>query len=90
MYDKGDLEIKSKDDKDGSIISKINDCFFTYNIAMKLFSLGEDVDELISALDDSFDVYLAILARDGITEKYLKKYKDRRSKIIKSYVNSKR
>ena len=75
----------TKDD----IIFKIEENFNTYNVAIDLFDLGEDVDELISAINDSFDINLAILeSKFGTSKEDIKRYINRRDELIKPYVNA--
>ena len=74
----------TKDD----IIFKIEENFNTYNVAIDLFDLGEDVDELINAINDSFDINLAILeSKFGTSKEDIKRYINRRDELIKPYVN---
>lgn len=77
----------TKDD----ILFKIEENFNTYMLAIDLFDLGEDVNELMSAINDSFDINLAILeSKFGVSKEDIKQYINRRDGLIKPYVNEKK
>lgn len=77
----------TKDD----ILFKIEENFNTYMLAIDLFNLGEDVNELMNAINDSFDINLAILeSKFGASKEDIKQYINRRDGLIKPYVNEKK
>ena len=77
----------TKDD----ILFKIEENFNTYMLAIDLFDLGEDVNELMNAINDSFDINLAILeSKFGASKEDIKQYINRRDGLIKPYVNEKK
>ena len=72
------------------IISKLEKNLDQYNIAMEYFQINEDIEELISAIDDSFDINLAIFeARFGGSTDEINRYITRRDEIIKPYIEKK-
>lgn len=58
-------------------------------LAIDLFNLGEDVDDLMNVIHDSFDINLAILeSKFGVSKEEIKQYNDRRDELIKPYINA--
>lgn len=73
-----------------NMVSKISDNFNAYNLAMDLFKAGEDVSDLMSAINDSFDINLAILeAKFDTSKEEINDYINKRNEIIKSYIEVK-
>lgn len=84
-FDSSVKKVLKKDD----ILFKIEENFNAYMVAIDLFDLGEDVDELISAINDSFDINLAILeSKFGASKEDIKQYINRRDELLKPYVNA--
>lgn len=71
------------------MLFKIEENFNAYITAIDLFNLGEDVDELMNVIHDSFDINLAILeSKFGVSKEEIKQYNDRRDELIKPYTNA--
>ncbi len=72
-----------------NLLKKIEENFHDYTVAIDLFNLGDDVDELMNVIHDSFDINLAILeSKFGVSKEDIKQYINRRDEIIKPYVNA--
>lgn len=72
-----------------NLLKKIEENFHAYTVAINLFNIGEDVDELMNVIHDSFDINLAILeSKFGVSKEDIKQYINRRDELIKPYVNA--
>lgn len=72
-----------------NLLKKIEENFHAYMVAIDLFNLGDDVDEFMNVIHDSFDINLAILeSKFGVSKEDIEQYINRRDEIIKPYVNA--
>ncbi len=70
------------------LILKIEENFNGYEACLELFSIGEDVSESISFLNNQFDECLGLLAKSGVSLEIINQYRQRRNEQIKLFSKS--